>query len=226
MSVNHPLNRAVAFCLIVALSALVASSCSSPTPQEGEVEEEVCEHRGWEGPNDEWNQYPVSYSYTEHEDTLLEPPVVQMMVVDGEGEVSFVEGYRFQTEWTHKHGSWEEIPPTLQWPDSEVGKRPCHFRILADIPPRGVSLGAAPGIDPDSGEFVDGFSYECGRGGDRPCAHLDDDGFVEVYPIPEAILDSPYLIIQGHWNVHPKDMIEDPIRAQMMAAYLFNFSEE
>ena len=49
MSVNHPLNQAVAFCLIVALSALVASSCASPTPQEGEAEEEVCEHRGWEG---------------------------------------------------------------------------------------------------------------------------------------------------------------------------------
>ena len=226
MSVNHPLNRAVSFCLIVALSALVASSCASPTPQEGEVEEELCEHRGWEGPDDEWNQYPVSYSYTEHEGTLLEPPIIQMMVVDGEGEVSFVEGYRFQTEWTHKYGSWEEIPTTLQWPDSEVGKRPCHFRILADIPPRQVSLGAAPGIDPDSGEFVDGFSYECGRGGDRPCAHLKDDGFVEVYPIPEAILDSPYLMIQGHWSVHPKDMIEEPVRPIMMAAYMFNFSEE
>ena len=27
----------------------------------------------------------------------------------------------------------------------------------------------------------------------------------------DGVDDSPYLTIQGHWNLHPKDMIEDPI---------------
>ena len=210
---------------VVALSALVASSCASPTPQA--VEEEVCEHRGWEGPDDEWNQYPTSWSGTEIEDTLLEPPVVQMMVADGEGEDSFVEGYRFKTDWTHKYGSWDELPTTWLWPDPEAGKRPCHFRILADIPPRGVTVVGASGMDPDNGWLTgERLVYECGRFGHRPCTHLDDDGFVEIYPIPEAILDSPYLIIQGHWWIHPKDWIGPGHGHLMAAAYLFNFSEE
>ena len=97
MNFSLTLSRAAASCMIATLPALFACSISSasPTPQEVEVNEEVCEHRGWEGPDDEWNQYPTSWSGTEVEDTLLEPPVIQMMVVDGEGEVSFVEGYRF-----------------------------------------------------------------------------------------------------------------------------------
>ena len=227
MRFNHPLSRAVALYLIVALSVLVATSCASPTLQEGEVEEEVCEHRGWEGPNDEWNQYPVSYSYTEHEDTLLEPPVVQMMVVDRE-DVAFVDGKRYSVDWAHKYGSWYEDPTIIPWPDPTVGKRPCHFRILADIPPRRATIVGAPSVNPDNGWMArDGrLVYECGRGGDRPCAHLDDDGFVEVYPIPEAILDSPYIIIQGHWIVHPKDRIEEPVRAHLSVTWLFSFSEE
>ncbi len=224
MSFSLTPNRAAASCLIVALSVLVSFSCASPTLQEGEAEEEVCERRGWEGPDDEWNQYPTSWSTTEPEDTILEPPVAQMTVVDGEGE-AFVEGYRFQTEWTHKYGSWDELPTAYLWPDSEVGKRPCNFRIMTDIPPRRVTIIGGPGVDPYSGKLVSGLTYECGRGGDRPCAHLSDNGFVEVYPIPEAILDSPYLIIQGHWWVHPKDRIE-PAHAHLLAAWLFNFSEE
>ena len=224
MVINLALCQA-ALCLVLALPALFACSSSSASPTPQEVEEEVCEHRGWEGPDDEWNQYPTSWSGTEHEDTLLEPPVVQMMVVGEEGEASFVEGFRFETDWTHRYGSWYELATTYLWPDSEVGKRPCHFRILADIPPRRVTIIGGPDVDPDSGKMVSGFSYECGRGGDRPCAHLDDDGFVEIYPIPEAILDSPYLLIQGHWNTHPKDWIE-PDHVHLMAAYLFNFSGE
>ena len=188
------------------------------------MEEEVCEHRGWEGPDDEWHQYAVSWAGTEREDTLLEPPVTQMMVVDGEG-VAFVDGKRDLTDWTHKYGSWDEESTIIPWPDPTVGKRPCHFRILADIPPRYVTIIGAPGVNPDNGKLVDGLTYECGRFGHRPCARLNDDGFVEIYPIPEVLLDSPYLLIQGHWNTHPKDRIE-PAHGHLMSAWLFNFSEE
>ena len=190
------------------------------------MEDEVCEHRGWEGPDDEWNQYPVSSTYSEPDETLLEPPVTQMMVVDGE-EVAFVEGYRFETDWIHKYGSIYDLFDSVSWPDPvELGGRPCHFRILTDIPPWYVTLVGAPGVDPSNGWMVgERIIYECGRFGYRTCAHLNDDGFVEIYPIPESLMDSPYLMIQGHWFTHPKDRVE-PAYGHLLAMYLFNFSED
>lgn len=219
--------------IVAALAALALIGCAaqpSAQPARGDYEA-TCTHGRWDGPDDDWADYAVlSSAYIKGEPTLFEPPTVQMVLEDGAGE-RYVDGAIYFADWITKRRRMtvEPVEPIL-WPDPSPGP-PCHVRVLTDILPNWVSVTGTPAdaIDPKTGVPPDETAvvrYECGRFGDRPCVHLNDDGFVELRPIPAALLDLPYITVWASWSVGLEDRDESPgAPASVYASWLFRFAE-
>ena len=220
--------RAVTSCLML-IFALFGCVCVSPQVEDGELD--LCEHRGWPGPEDDWSQYEIqSAPFVRAENSLIKPPVVQMLVEDGENE-AFVDGELFTAHWVNKYTRLERAQTLpVPWPDPTDGRFPCHVRALTDKLPWSVTIVGLTSVDVDAvtGEPIsDGIRYECGQFGNRPCVHLNDDGFVEIHPIPQPLLDLPYMVVFAMWMIHPYDRTgqpEDP--PSMFATWLFRFPEK
>ncbi len=222
-------SHAAISCLVTLLLVIADYACVLPQMEDGEVE--LCEHRGWPGPEDDWSQYEIqSAPFVKADNSLLKPPVVQMLVENGEIE-TFTDGKLFTAHWVNKYTRLE-LDQTLPvpWPDPTSGRFPCHVRMLTDKLPWSVTIVGLSSADVDvvTGEpLTDGIRYECGRFGHRPCVHLNDEGFVEIHPIPQPLLDLPYLVVFAMWMIHPYERTgqpEDP--PSMFATWLFRFSEE
>ena len=217
--------------IVAALAALALIGCAAPPASEGY--EASCTHGRWDGPDDDWADYAVlssAYIKGEGEPTLFEPPTVQMVLEDGAGE-RYVDGAIYFADWITKRRriTVEPVEPA-PWPDPSPGP-PCHFRVLADVLPNWVSVSGTPAdaIDPETGVPPDETAvvrYECGRFGDRPCVHLNEDGFVELRPIPADLLDLPYIAVWASWSVALEDRDDSPdAPASAYATWLFRFAE-
>ena len=189
----------------------------------------MCEHRGWPGPDDDWSQYEVqNASFARPEGVPFQPPVTQVADQDDES-ATFTDGALLTADWIHKDIRLEQRPTEpWPWPASDSFKSPCHVRMLTDKQPFSVTIIGYEEVDHDTGEpeIRTGIRYECGRAEPRPCVHLNDDGFVEIHPIPIAILHTPYLIVFATWSIHPferGDQPGDPATAS--ASWLFHFPE-
>ena len=221
--------------IVAALVAIAFMGCAAPTPDAPASEgyEATCTHGRWDGPDDDWADYAVlssAYIKGEGEPTLFEPPTVQMVLEDGAGE-RYVDGAIYFADWITKRRRMtvEPIEPVL-WPNPSPGP-PCHFRALTDVLPNWVSVTGTPAdaIDPKTGVPPDETAivrYECGRFGERPCVHLNDDGLVELRPIPAALLDLPYISVWASWSVALEDRDDSPgAPASVYASWLFRFAE-
>ena len=196
----------------------------------------MCDHRDWQGPDNDWlgYGYQVSTPASGLQRTPHEVPKAQMVTEDEPGE-SYVEGILYTTEWFVEGAPvFIEGDIPAPWPESAKSDPPCHLRILADFMPLSVTImGFADGdLDQEtrlpSDEGSGGLRYECGRVGDRVCVHLNDDGFVEIYPIPAPLLELPNIAALITWPIHPSDMPNDSNNITphfSQATWLFRFAE-
>ena len=219
--------------IAAALIAIAIIGCAAPTTAQPTSEgyEASCTHGRWDGPEDDWADYAVlSSAYVRAQPTLFEPPTVQMVLEDGAGE-RYVEGALYFADWITKRQRMTVDPiEPAPWRAPSPGP-PCHVRVLTDVMPNWVSVSGTPAdaIDPKTGVPSDETAvalYECGRFGDRPCVHLNDDGIVELRPIPAALLDLPYITVFASWSVAPEDRDDSPgAPASVSASWLFHFAE-
>ena len=229
MKLTVPYMTAAALIAIAFIGCAAPPMTGQPTSLEGY--EASCTHGRWDGPDDDWASYAVlSSGYVREQPTLFEPPTVQMVLEDGAG-ATYVEGALYFADWVTKRRRMtvEPIEPA-PWPVPLAGP-PCHVRVLTDVMPNWVSVSGTPAdaIDPETGVPPDETAvvwYECGRFGDRPCVHLNDDGLVELRPIPAALLDLPYITVFASWSVALEDRDDSPSApASVSASWLFRFAE-
>ncbi len=192
----------------------------------------MCGHRDWMGPDDEWRDYQMVAPTFRAQRTPLEIPSARM-AVESESGVSYVDGALYTAEWFAEDGD-AIIEPSIPvlWPKPAKTERPCHMLILTDYMPLTVMMMgfSSDAINPETGfpldEGAPTLGYQCGRFGTRECVHLNEDGFVELYPIPAPLMDLPYIVALITWQLHPADREgkpNDPVESQ--ATWLFRFAE-
>ncbi len=229
------------FVIAAAMSMVIAAACiPAASEQEDEDTAEVCAHKNWPGPDDDWMDYPYSSPFVKETPPPPGPPTVQMVVEDESGE-TFVDGVLFYSDWvigdirTIYDPMELDVVESMPWPDAADVSPPCHVRILANTLPSDVGIigFAADFLDPVTGlppdDLLDPWTlrYECGRFGDRVCVHFNEDGLVEIYPIPAPLLDLPYLIVFAVWPTlyeYRMEHLEEP--GSVRANWLFQFPDK